>query len=140
MVTCSRICVSLQNSSVSQDLVRGAEHLSDLLSKTLTSDTTEATKTMENIGEQLNNLSQIYLPSFYVVIKAERVSSNNTDEGYVFPDDDDDLMDYNGGTVQLMIPSGLVQDISKQKSSVLNCIHMYVATQLQQHMPCNTNF
>ena len=51
MVTCSRICVSLQNSSVSQDLVRGAEHLSDLLSKTLTSDTTEATKTMENIGE-----------------------------------------------------------------------------------------
>lgn len=50
-VTIVRLCVLLQDSSVSEDLVRGAEQLSDLLSKTLTSDTTEATKTMENIGE-----------------------------------------------------------------------------------------
>ena len=48
----------------------------------------------------------------YVVIKAERVSNDEV-EGYVFPDDDD-LSEYTGGTVQLMVPSGLLQDISKQ--------------------------
>ena len=46
------------------------------------------------------------------MIKAERVSDDNTNEGYVFPDDDDDLTDYNGGIVQLMISNDLVQDIS----------------------------
>ena len=48
------------------------------------------------------------------VIKAERISltDDNTNEGYVFPDDDDDLTDYDGGIVQLMISSGLLQDIS----------------------------
>ena len=39
-----------QDSSISQDLVKGAEKLANLLSKTLTSDTTKAMKTMENIG------------------------------------------------------------------------------------------
>ena len=47
------------------------------------------------------------------MIKAEHVSNDNSDEGYAFPDDDDDdLAHYNGGIVQLMISSDLVQDIS----------------------------
>ena len=47
------------------------------------------------------------------MIKAEQISDDNTNEGYVFPDDDDDdLTDYDGGIVQLTISSDLVQDIS----------------------------
>ena len=36
----------------------------------------------------------------------------------MFPDDEDedDLADYDGGIVQLMISSGLLQDISKQRN------------------------
>ena len=36
------------------------------------------------------------------------------DEGYIFPREDDDLADYNGGNVHLMVPGDLLQDISKQ--------------------------
>jgi len=49
----------------------------------------------------------------FVVIKAERISDDDIDEGYMFPDDNDDLTEYNGGTIQLMVSSDLLQDISK---------------------------
>ena len=49
---------------------------------------------------------------FHIVIKAERVSNDSVDKGYVFPDEDDNLTNYNGGSAQLMLPSGLLQDIS----------------------------
>lgn len=48
----------------------------------------------------------------FAVIKAELLT-DDLDEGYVFPDEDDNLTDYNGGSAQLMVPSGLLQDISK---------------------------
>ena len=51
---------------------------------------------------------------FVLVIKAELVSNDEVDKGYMFPDDDDDLTEFTGGSVQLMVPSGLLQDISKQ--------------------------
>ena len=60
--------------------------------------------------------SQIrYVCSFwYVVLKAERISINDSvDEGYMFPDEDDNLATYTGGNTQLIIPSDLLQDISK---------------------------
>ena len=44
--------MSFQNlTSTSQDLVRGAEKLTNLLSKTLTSDNPKAAIIMENIGK-----------------------------------------------------------------------------------------
>ena len=49
----------------------------------------------------------------YVVIKAERISNNTVDKGYVFPDEDDNLTAYTGGSAQLMVPNGLLQDICK---------------------------
>ena len=48
----------------------------------------------------------------FVVIKAELVSNDEVNEGYMFPDDDD-LTEYTGGSVQLMIPSDLLQEISE---------------------------
>ena len=57
------------------------------------------------------SLISIYI---FAVIKAEHVSH---DEGYMFPDDDDDLTEYTGGSVQLMLPSGLLQDFSKYNDS-----------------------
>ena len=49
----------------------------------------------------------------YVVIKAERVSNDSVDKGYIFPDKNDNLSTYAGGNAQLMVPTGLLQDISK---------------------------
>ena len=46
------------------------------------------------------------------VIKAERLSSEDMNKGYVFPDEDDDLTDYKGESTHLMIPSSLLQDIN----------------------------
>ena len=48
-----------------------------------------------------------------VVIKAEQVSNDSVYEGYAFPDEDDNLTAYTGGNAQLMIPSELIQNISK---------------------------
>lgn len=48
-----------------------------------------------------------------VVIKAERISNDSVSKGYVFPDEDDNLMAYAGGKARLMVPSGLLQNISK---------------------------
>ena len=49
----------------------------------------------------------------YTVIKAERVSDDGVDKDYVFPDEDDNLTVYSGGNTQLMVPIGLLQNISK---------------------------
>ena len=48
-----------------------------------------------------------------VVIKAEQVSSDSMYEGYVFPDEDDNLTAYTRGNSQRMIPSEIIQNISK---------------------------
>ena len=58
-----------------------------------------------------------YTP-LYIVIKAERVSNDNMYRGYMFPDEDDNLTGYAGGNAQLMIPSGLLQNISKYSISI----------------------
>ena len=56
------------------------------------------------------------------MIKAERVSNDEVDDiRYMFPDDDDDdddLTEYTGGSVQLMIPSGLLQEISERSKKL----------------------
>ena len=49
----------------------------------------------------------------YVVIKAERISNDSVIQEYVFPDDEDSLTAYGGGYAQVMVPSGLLQNISK---------------------------
>ena len=49
----------------------------------------------------------------YAVIKAERVSNDSVDKHYVFPDEDDNLTSYTGGSAQLNISSSLLQNISK---------------------------
>ena len=49
----------------------------------------------------------------YAVIKVERISNDIVDEEYVFPDDEDNLTAYGGGYAQVMVPSGLLQNISK---------------------------
>ena len=55
-----------------------------------------------------------YVCVLSVVIKTKRVSNDDIDKGYMFPnDDDDDLTGYTGGSVQLMVPSGVLQEISK---------------------------
>ena len=50
---------------------------------------------------------------WFVVIKAERVSNDSVNEGYVFPDQNDNLTAYDGGIAQLMISSRLLQNIGK---------------------------
>ena len=47
------------------------------------------------------------------VIKAERVSNDSVQKGYVFPDEDDNLTAYTGGNARLMVSSSLLQNISK---------------------------
>ena len=49
----------------------------------------------------------------YAVIKAERISNDSVDEEYVFPDDEDSLTAYGGSYAKVMVPSGLLQNISK---------------------------
>ena len=46
----------------------------------------------------------------------------------MFPDNDDDLTEYNGGAVQLMVPGDLLQDISKHfiiAPSITQCLGTY---------------
>ena len=49
----------------------------------------------------------------FIVIKAEYISNDDTSEGYRFPDHHDDLTEFNGGAVQLSVPSSLLQTISE---------------------------
>ena len=55
----------------------------------------------------------------FSVLKAERVSNETFDDGYVFPDEDDDLTAYTGRNAQVMVPSNLLQEICK-------CLYMCV--------------
>ena len=48
------------------------------------------------------------------VIKVERTSDEDVNKGYTFPDEDDDLTNYEGEHTQLMIPSSLLQDINSK--------------------------
>ena len=50
---------------------------------------------------------------WYVVIKAERVSNDSVDEGYVFPDKNDNLATYTGGKSQLTITGGLLHNLGE---------------------------
>ena len=56
----------------------------------------------------------------YIVIKAEHISNDSVDKEYLFPDEDDNLAAYEGGYAQVMVPSGLLQNISKYLSSQLD--------------------
>ena len=50
---------------------------------------------------------------YFIVLKAERISNDSVDRGYVFPDENDNLTAYTGVSAQLAVPSALLQDISK---------------------------
>ena len=114
---------TLQTSpATSQNLVRNTERVSTLLSATLTNDTTEVIIARPNIGNRISihifalyNYMYVYA---FAVFKAERLNEN-LDEGYVFPDEDDNLATFTGGSAQVMVPSGLLQDICKK--SVFYC-------------------
>ena len=41
------------------------------------------------------------------------MSNETFDDGYVFPDEDDDFTAYTGRSAQVMVPSGLLQEICK---------------------------
>ena len=58
------------------------------------------------------------------VIKAERISNDSVDNEYVFPDDEDSLTDYGGGYAQVMVPAGLLQNISKLGSKFVTTIQV----------------
>ena len=45
------------------------------------------------------------------VFKAECLSNEDVSKGYSFPDEDDDLSNYNGDSPHLMIPSTLLQNV-----------------------------
>ena len=54
-----------------------------------------------------------FCTSFYTVIKAKRISNDSVDKEYVFPDEDDNLTAYEGGYAQVMVPSDILQNLSK---------------------------
>ena len=99
--------------STSQALVNSTEQFASILSETLNDDTTEVTKAKPNIGKVSKSFGNFVVLYLYTVIKAEHISSDSVDKDYVFPDEDDNLSDYNGGNTQLMVPIGLLQNISK---------------------------
>ena len=45
------------------------------------------------------------------VIKAKCLSNEDVGKGYSFPDEDDDLTNYQGKSAHLMIPSALLQNV-----------------------------
>ena len=56
----------------------------------------------------------------FVVLKAERVSNDSLNRGYVFPDEDDNLTAYTGRRTQLSVPVGLLQDVCKYNYAIIN--------------------
>ena len=54
-----------------------------------------------------------FVSCLHAVIKAERVSNDSVDEEYMFPDENDNLTAYEGGYARVIVPSGLLQNISK---------------------------
>ena len=69
------------------------------------------------IEQLISKMQWFYLLYFhaclYTVIKVEHISNYSADEEYVFPDEDDNLTAYVGGYAKLMVPTGLLQNISK---------------------------
>ena len=55
------------------------------------------------------------------VVKVERVSDEDMNKGYTFPDEDDNLKNYERNSTQLVIPSSLLEDINGKY-----CIQIYV--------------
>ena len=49
----------------------------------------------------------------HTVIKVELVSNDSVDKEYVFPNEVDNLTTYSGGSAELVVPVGLLQNISK---------------------------
>ena len=49
----------------------------------------------------------------FAVLKAERVSNESLSTGYIFPDESDNLSAYTGGSAQVMVPGGLLQNLCK---------------------------
>ena len=47
----------------------------------------------------------------FAVLKAEFISDESLDKGYVFPDKRDDLTTYTGGIAHVMVPGGLLQSL-----------------------------
>ena len=45
----------------------------------------------------------------FTVIKAEHVPYDSVGATYLFPDEDDDLTNYTGGSAQVIIPNGVLQ-------------------------------
>ena len=66
----------------------------------------------------------ISITCLYTVVKAERVSNDSVNKDYVFPDEDDNLTSYTGGSAQLTISSGLLQNISKHTISFHKELHL----------------
>ena len=54
-----------------------------------------------------------YSLCIFAVIKADYIFNDDASEGYRFPDHDDNLTEFNGGAVQLSVPSSLLQTISE---------------------------
>ena len=48
-----------------------------------------------------------------VVLKAERISNDGMNKGYMFPDEDDNLTAYAGRNTQLSLSGSLLQDLCK---------------------------
>ena len=46
---------------------------------------------------------------YHIVIKGERISYDDMGTLYIFPNEDDDLANYTGGSAQVMVPNGLLQ-------------------------------
>ena len=59
-----------------------------------------------------------------IVLKAERVSNESLEKGYVFPDEDDNLTSYTGKSAQLAIPGSLLQNICKLKKIFFMCSYV----------------
>ena len=73
----------------------------------------------------------MHLSHVFTVVKVERVSDEDMNEGYTFPDEDDDLTNYEGESTQLMIPSSLLEDNNGKYTNI--CIlHIYI------YIYCNT--
>ena len=99
----------------------GAEQVTKILSATLTDDTIEAIKAKSNIGNQIKvTCCSVYNHLCFVVLKAERVSNDSLNRGYVFPDEDDNLTAYTGGITQLSVPVGLLQNVCKYNHAIIN--------------------
>ena len=71
------------------------------------------------------------------VVKVERVSDEDMNEGYSFPDEDDDLTNYEGESTQLMIPSSLLEDINGKYTNIHMLHILYYYVYMCTHVICH---